>query len=77
MYEIKGLPCGGYVKVWKNGIKCWRNAGGMRHRLDGPSVIGVRGHMSWYINGRNYMMSEFNKHPLVLQHKRQLIIDKL
>jgi hypothetical protein len=52
-----------------DGRKCWIFDGKI-HRLDGPAIEWPNGYKEWYIGGERYSEEEFNKHPLVIEHRQ-------
>lgn len=54
---------------------------GYPHRLDGPAILVYKGDDVWncyadefWILGENYTFEDWNKHPLVVQHRNQQLI---
>ena len=48
---------------------------GVRHRLDGPAIEYAWGYKSYYINGKEYTISEYIKNPLTINFLLKSILD--
>lgn len=61
---------------WAGGSKIWY-VNGKYHRLDGPAIEHADGGKYWYVNGKEFKEGEFNKHPLVVEHRLGKIIGEV
>lgn len=64
----------GPAVVYDDGTKFWYE-NNVSHRLDGPSDEWTNGARGFFIHGKHYMEEDYWKHPLVLKHKINKILE--
>lgn len=60
--------------IFSNGVKYWFNHGKI-HRLDGPACTYNSGEKEFWINDQFYSEEQYWKHPLILEHLMNQIIN--